>query len=149
MLIPVPENTDASSLVIAHYLGKGEYEYFVMGQNMNIRDGYLEIMTASFSPFNVGGGQQIVGIGTGSGNHKPSTGQSGTTGKTKDESDSFDKIKEPDNTRPGRNTNNHIQINRNPKTGDNTEIMKYVILAGVSVIFVVVVIAARKNKNDK
>ena len=71
--IPVPEGAQLyESLIIAHYMEeKGEYEYFVAGQNLNLADGYLVFETASFSPFNIGG-NQLVGIGTKSPNHKPS-----------------------------------------------------------------------------
>lgn len=73
MRIPVPEGAQLyESLIIAHYMEeKGEYEYFVAGQNLNLADGYLVFETASFSPFNIGG-NQLVGIGTKSPNHKPS-----------------------------------------------------------------------------
>lgn len=73
MMIPVPEGAQLyESLIIAHYMEeKGEYEYFVAGQNLNLADGYLVFETASFSPFNIGG-NQLVGIGTKSPNHKPS-----------------------------------------------------------------------------
>lgn len=72
VMIPVPEGAQLyESLIIAHYMEeKGEYEYFVAGQNLNIVDGYLVFETASFSPFNIGG-NQLVGIGTKSPNHKP------------------------------------------------------------------------------
>lgn len=71
--IPVPEGAQLyESLIIAHYMEeKGEYEYFIAGQNLNLADGYLVFETASFSPFNIGG-NQLVGIGTKSPNHKPS-----------------------------------------------------------------------------
>ena len=73
VMIPVPEGAQLyESLIIAHYMEeKGEYEYFVAGQNLNLVDGYLVFETASFSPFNIGG-NQLVGIGTKSPNHKPS-----------------------------------------------------------------------------
>lgn len=73
VMIPVPEGAQLyESLIIAHYMEeKGEYEYFVAGQNLNLVDGYLVFETASFSPFNIGG-NQLVGIGTKSSNHKPS-----------------------------------------------------------------------------
>lgn len=73
VMIPVPQGAQLyESLIIAHYMEeKGEYEYFVAGKNLNIVDGYLVFETASFSPFNVGG-NQLVGIGTKSPNHKPS-----------------------------------------------------------------------------
>ncbi len=72
VMIPVPEGAQLyESLIIAHYMEeKGEYEYFAAGQNLNLVDGYLVFETASFSPFNIGG-NQLVGIGTKSPNHKP------------------------------------------------------------------------------
>ena len=54
--IPVPKDADLyKKLLIGHYIEEtGNYEYFTLGTNMNVVDGYLVFETGSLSPFNVG-----------------------------------------------------------------------------------------------
>lgn len=149
--IPVPKDADLyKKLVIGHYMEEtGNYEYFTLGSNMNIADGYLVFETGSLSPFNVGG-SQLVGIGTQSPNHKPSVPSAGTTGNGGSSSinknggnNGSSTVKKPTNTSTKKN-NGTVVVN--PRTGDESPILTYVLVAAAAVIVVVVLLVLSKRK---
>lgn len=155
--IPVPGDAELfGTLIIAHYKpDKGEYEYFVPNQNLMIEDGYLIFETDSFSPFNVGGGNQLVGIGTTSPNHKPSggssTGSSGTrtpgSGSSllgNNSGSSSPVIKRPTITSSGNSGSRTTVVN--PRTGDETPILTYVLIAAAAVIIIIILLVLGKKK---
>lgn len=181
VLIPLPENADCySDLSIAHYLGNNEYEYFIFDKegkvgNMTIevKDGeeYLAFETASFSPFNVGG-HQIVGPGITSPGHKPSTG-TGTGGQSVQQSGQQQSQqsnhsagqsnaaqssqgtsaaqKKPGNQSAANTGSSNVTVIHTVKTGDNTEILQYVLLgAGALALGTgAVLLGKKKKKQDK
>ena len=149
--IPVPKDANLyEKLVIGHYMEEtGNYEYFTLGSNMNVVDGYLVFETGSLSPFNVGG-SQLVGIGTTSPNHKPSVPSTGTSGSNSgssinrnNNSGGSSTVKKPTNTSVKKNNGTVIV---NPRTGDETPILTYVLVAAAAVIVVVVLLVLSKKK---
>lgn len=179
VLIPLPENADCySDLAIAHYLGNNEYEYFIFDKegkvgNMTIevKDGeeYLAFETASFSPFNVGG-HQLVGPGTSSSGHKPSTGtgtqstpqtgqqqsqqnhtSSGQNNASQSSQGTSAAQKKPGNQTTSGTGSSNVTITHTVKTGDDTEIAQYILLgAGALALGAgAVVIGKKKKKQDK
>lgn len=152
--IPVPKDANLyEKLVIAHYIEEtGKYEYFMIGEpesNMDVVDGYLVFKTSSLSPFNVGG-SQLVGIGTQSPNHKPVVPSTGTTGNSGGSSvnknngnGSSSTVKKPVDTSVKKNNGTVIV---NPRTGDETPILTYVLAAAVAVIVVVILVVLSKRK---
>lgn len=181
VLIPLPENADCySDLAIAHYLGNNEYEYFIFDKDgkvgnmtIEVKDGeeYLAFETASFSPFNVGG-HQIVGPGINSPGHKPSTGtgagsqstqqsgqqqsqqnnpSSGQNNASQSSQETSTTQKKPGNQTISGTGNSNVTIIHTVKTGDDTEITKYVLLgAGALALGVgAVVLGKKKKKQDK
>lgn len=166
VLIPLPENANCySELSIAHYLGNNEYEYFVFDRdgkvgNMSVEevDGkeYLSFETASFSPFNVGG-HQIVGPGTSSNNHKPSTGTAaGSSGSTAGGTTTTQTTQNSGTTGTAANTNtqssastakkSNTKVIRTVKTGDENNIMTYLLAGGAAVVLAVIAIILGKKK---
>ncbi|HIX28224.1 MAG TPA: LPXTG cell wall anchor domain-containing protein [Candidatus Blautia stercoravium] len=166
VLIPLPENANCySELSIAHYLGNNEYEYFVFDRdgkvgNMFVEevDGkeYLSFETASFSPFNVGG-HQIVGPGTISNNHKPSTGTAaGSSGSTAGGTTQTTQNSRTTGTAANTNTNtqsaasaakkSNTKVIRTVKTGDENNIMIYLLAGGAAVVLAVIAIIFGKKK---
>lgn len=181
VLIPLPENADCySDLSIAHYLGNNEYEYFIFDKegkvgNMTIevKDGeeYLAFETASFSPFNVGG-HQIVGPGITSPGHKPSTGtgtgsqsaqqsgqqqsqqsshSSGQSNSAQTSNGTSAAQKKPGNQSASNTGSSNVTIIHTVKTGDNTEILQYVLLGAGAVALGTgaVLLGKKKKKQDK
>ncbi len=149
--IPVPKDANLyEKLVIGHYMEEtGNYEYFTLGSNMNVVDGYLVFETGSLSPFNVGG-SQLVGIGTTSPNHKPAVPSTGTSGSNSgssinqnNNSGGSSTVKKPTNTSVKKNNGTVIV---NPRTGDETPILTYVLVAAAAVIVVVVLLVLSKKK---
>ena len=149
--IPVPKDADLyKKLLIGHYIEEtGNYEYFTLGTNMNVVDGYLVFETGSLSPFNVGG-SQLVGIGTQSPNHKPVVPSTGTTGNSGGSSvnknngnGSSSTVKKPVDTSVKKNNGTVIV---NPRTGDETPILTYVLAAAAAVIVVVILVVLSKRK---
>lgn len=149
--IPVPKDADLyKKLLIGHYIEEtGNYEYFTLGSNMNVVDGYLVFETGSLSPFNVGG-SQLVGIGTQSPNHKPVLPSTGTTGDSGGSSvnknngnGSSSTVKKPVDTSVKKNNGTVIV---NPRTGDETPILTYVLAAAAAVIVVVILVILSKRK---
>lgn len=152
--IPVPKDANLyEKLVIAHYIEEtGKYEYFMIGEpesNMDVVDGYLVFKTSSLSPFNVGG-SQLVGIGTQSPNHKPVVPSTGTTGNSGGSSvnknngnGSSSTVKKPVDTSVKKNNGTVIV---NPRTGDETPILTYVLAAAAAVIVVVILVVLSKRK---
>ena len=149
--IPVPKDADLyKKLLIGHYIEEtGNYEYFTLGSNMNVVDGYLVFETGSLSPFNVGG-SQLVGIGTQSPNHKPVVPSTGTTGNSGGSSvnknngnGSSSTVKKPVDTSVKKNNGTVIV---NPRTGDETPILTYVLAAAAAVIVVVILVVLSKRK---
>ena len=171
VLIPLPENANCySELSIAHYLGNNEYEYFVFDRdgkvgNMSVEEAdgkeYLSFETASFSPFNVGG-HQIVGPGTSSNNHKPSTGTAGsstatgssgsttggTTHTTQNSGTTGTAANTNTNTQSAASTakKSHTKVIRTVKTGDENNIMTYLLAGGAAVVLAVIAIILGKKK---
>lgn len=168
--IPLPENANCySELSIAHYLGNNEYEYFVFDRegkvgNMWVEElggkEYLTFETASFSPFNVGG-HQIVGPGTSSNNHKPSSGSnaqgSGSTSKpsgstTGQISQSQKNPSSGTGSTAGKQNQTSVSKKNNTKiiytvkTGDESNILVYVLAGAVAVVLAVVAIVLGKKK---
>lgn len=154
--IPLPENANCySELSIAHYLGNNEYEYFVFDRdgkvgNMSVEevDGkeYLSFETASFSPFNVGG-HQIVGPGTSSKNHKPSTGTAGGTTQTTQNSGTTGTAANTSTQSPASVAKkSNTRVIRTVKTGDENNIMIYLLAGGAAVVLAVIAIILGKKK---
>lgn len=176
VMIPLPENADCySDLAIAHYLGNNQYEYFIFDKEgkignmtVEVKDGaeYLAFETASFSPFNVGG-HQIVGPGTSSSGHKApvggnSTGNTGTgtgTGNQTNSSGSAGGSSQTSGTtssqkKPAQSTtagsNTGTKVIYTVKTGDGTEIARYVLLgAGALALGAGAAVAGKKKKESK
>lgn len=171
--IPLPENANCySELSIAHYLGNNEYEYFVFDKegkvgNMWVEElggeEYLTFETASFSPFNVGG-HQIVGPGTSSNNHKPSAGSgsqgTGSVSKPSGSSGSATGQISQSQKKPSSGTGstagkqnqtsvskkNNTKIIYTVKTGDESNILVYVLAGAAAVVLAVVAIVLGKKK---
>ena len=124
---------------------------------------YLTFETASFSPFNVGG-HQIVGPGTSSNNHKPSAGSgsqgTGSVSKPSGSSGSATGQISQSQKKPSSGTGstagkqnqtsvskkNNTKIIYTVKTGDESNILVYVLAGAAAVVLAVVAIVLGKKK---
>ena len=118
VMIPVPEGAEQyEELVVEHYVKETDtFEYFKVGENLQIKDGYLIFETKSLSPFNVGG-NQLVGIGTDSPNHKtPANKPSGNKPSGN----------KPSNSKPSKPAGNTISkpAGNTSNTGNNGSTLK-------------------------
>ena len=143
-----PDLTLYDRFVVIHYLKDGSVEHITP----IIKDGLMTFETSSFSPFDVGGSKPLVGLPTdnASKNNGSGTANKGTNVTNNNSNNTSDSTKNSNkkktttiNATPSKTQQTKAS---NPRTGDTSVLLPYIIGGAAALIIIILLLVTRKKK---